>query len=132
MTGISNLLADEAAASEAAAAVETPMVRNRVKAKEPSQVYSLRVPLDRLQELRERAEQQHVAPSVLMRRWVLDRLDEEAERGSQLEERRAALQAERGEENLLVVTQAELTTLITSVLGKLVAAAQGQHAKDED
>lgn len=132
MTDISKLLADEAAASEAAATVETPMVRNRVKAKEPSQVYSLRIPLGRLQELRERAEQQHVAPTVLMRRWVLDRLDEEAERGSRLEERRAALQDERGEEDLLVLTQAELTTLVTSVLGKLVAAAQGRPVKDED
>jgi|GEM_PF-2851857 len=132
MTDISKLLADEATASEAAANVETPMVRNRVKAKEPSQVYSLRIPLDRLQELRERAERQHVAPTVLMRRWILDRLDEEAEKGSRLEERRAAIKDERGEEDLLVVTQAELATLITSVLGKFATAAQGRHAKDED
>jgi uncharacterized protein YdiU (UPF0061 family) len=127
MTDVSKLLAEEGAAAEAAANVETPMVRNRVKAKETSQVYSLRIPMDRLAELRQRAEQQHVAPTVLMRRWILDRLDEETEKGSHLEERRAALRAEYGEEALLVVTESELSSLISSVLGKLVAAAQEQH-----
>lgn len=131
MIDVSKLLAEEAAAAEAAANVETPMVRNRVKAKEPSQVYSLRIPMDRLEELRQRAEQQHVAPSVLMRRWVLDRLDEEAEKGSRLEERRAALRAEHGEEALLVVTESELLSLISSVLGKLVTSAQAQHSGGE-
>ena len=131
MTDVSKLLAEEAAASEAAANVETPMVRNRVKAKEPSQVYSLRIPMDRLQELRRRAEQQHVAPTVLMRRWILDRLEAEAEKGSRLEERRAALRDEHGEEALLVVTQSELANLISSVLGKFATAAQGQHLGDE-
>lgn len=131
MTDVSKLLAEEAAASEAAANVETPMVRNRVKAKEPSQVYSLRIPMDRLEELRQRAEQQHVAPTVLMRRWVLDRLDEEAEKGSRLEERRAALRVEHDEEGLLVVTQSELVNLISSVLGKLVTAAQERRPLDE-
>lgn len=131
MTDVSKLLAEEAAASEAAANVETPMVRNRVKAKEPSQVYSLRIPMDRLEELRQRAEQQHVAPTVLMRRWVLDRLDEEAEKGSRLEERRAALRVEHDDEGLLVVTQSELVNLISSVLGKLVTAAQEVRPLDK-
>lgn len=132
MTDISKLLADEAEASEAMANVETQMVRNRVKAKEPSQVYSLRIPVDRLEELRQRAEQQHVAPTVLMRRWILDRLDEEAERGNRLEERRAALKDEHGEEALLVVTQSELMDLISAMLTKLASSAtKGRHAKDE-
>lgn len=132
MTDISKLLADEAEASEAMANVETPMVRNRVKTKEPSQVYSLRIPVDRLEELRQRAEQQHVAPTVLMRRWILDRLDDEAEKGSQLEERRAALKDEYGEEALMVVTQSELVNLISATLSKLASsAAKGRHAKDE-
>jgi uncharacterized protein YdiU (UPF0061 family) len=122
MTDVSKLLAEEAAAAEAAAHVETPMVRNRVKAKEPSQVYSLRIPMARLEELRQRAEQQHVAPTVLMRRWILDRLDEEAEQGSRLEERRAAIKEERGEEGLVVLTQSELMAVMASVLGKLATA----------
>jgi uncharacterized protein YdiU (UPF0061 family) len=122
MTDVSKLLAEEAAAAEAAAHVETPMVRNRVKAKEPSQVYSLRIPMGRLEELRQRAEQQHVAPTVLMRRWILDRLDEEAEKGSRLEERRAAIKEERGEEGLVVLTHSELMAVMASVLGKLATA----------
>lgn len=133
MTDISKILADEAEASEAMANVETPMVRNRVKTKEPSQVYSLRIPVDRLEQLRQRAEQQHVAPTVLMRRWILDRLDDEAERGGRLEERRAALKDEYGEEALLVVTQSELVNLMSATLSKLASAVtKGRHAKDEE
>jgi aryl-alcohol dehydrogenase-like predicted oxidoreductase len=42
-----------------------------------SQVYSLRIPVDRLAELRQVAEADGVEPSALMRQWVLDRLDAE-------------------------------------------------------
>ncbi len=42
-----------------------------------SNVYTLRMPADRLAELRDLAENQHEQPSVLMRRWVLERLDSE-------------------------------------------------------
>ena len=132
MTDIRKLLAEEAEASEEMADVEAPMARNRVKAKEPSQVYSLRIPVDRLEELRQRAEQQHVAPTVLMRRWILDRLDYEAEKGSRLEERRAALKDEH-EDALMVVTESELLDVISAALSKLAtAAAKGRHAKSED
>jgi hypothetical protein len=41
----------------------------------PSQVYSIRIPVERLEQLRRIAERSGLAPSVLMRRWVIERLD---------------------------------------------------------
>jgi hypothetical protein len=46
--------------------------------KEPSQVYSVRIPVDRLEQLRRVAEQRHLPPSALLRDWVVQRLDTEA------------------------------------------------------
>ncbi len=43
--------------------------------REPAQVYSLRMPVDKLEQLRQAAEQAGVSPSSLMRTWVLERLD---------------------------------------------------------
>ncbi len=49
---------------------------HRVRApREPAQVYSLRMPVDKLEQLRQAAEQAGVSPSTLMRTWVLERLD---------------------------------------------------------
>ncbi len=45
--------------------------------KEPSQVYSVRIPVDRLEQLRRVAEQRHLPPSTLLRDWVVERLDTE-------------------------------------------------------
>lgn len=45
--------------------------------RDPAQVYSLRMPVDRLEQLRRAAEQAEVSPSTLMRTWVLERLDAE-------------------------------------------------------
>lgn len=50
--------------------------------KQPSQVYSIRVPVERLEQLRKLAEQRHVAPSALIREWVVERLDTEIGRPS--------------------------------------------------
>jgi hypothetical protein len=43
----------------------------------PSQVYSVRVPADRLEELRRVAAKRGLQPSTLLRKWVIERLDEE-------------------------------------------------------
>ena len=43
--------------------------------REPSQVYSVRIPVEKLELLRKVAAEQHKAPSVLIRTWVLERLD---------------------------------------------------------
>ncbi|MGH8902013.1 MAG: hypothetical protein ACRDYA_10095 [Egibacteraceae bacterium] len=49
---------------------------------EPAQVYSLRLPVDRLEQLRRVAARDDEAPSVMIRRWVLERLDRELERNA--------------------------------------------------
>ena len=54
--------------------------------KQPSQVYSIRVPVERLEQLRKLAEQRHVAPSALIREWVIERLDSEIGRPSTVHE----------------------------------------------
>ena len=44
-----------------------------------SQVYSIRVPVERLEQLRNLAKERSVAPTVMLREWVLTRLDSETE-----------------------------------------------------
>ena len=44
---------------------------------DPAQVYSIRIPSSRLEQLRQAAAAGGAAPSALMREWVLDRLDAE-------------------------------------------------------
>lgn len=53
------------------------MVRRR-PAKQPAQVYSLRIPTDRLDQLRRLANERGIEPSALMRQWVIAQLDAEA------------------------------------------------------
>lgn len=74
---IEKLLADVAEIEEAAADEDRQHYRSRRPAKAPSQVYSIRIPVDRLEELRQVARRHEVAPSVLMRTWVLERLKSE-------------------------------------------------------
>lgn len=56
-----------------AAGVPAP-VRARRQAKDPAQVYSIRVPVAQLEQLRRLAEARDETPSGLMRRWVVERL----------------------------------------------------------
>lgn len=44
---------------------------------EASQVYSVRIPVDRLAQLRQLADERDVAPTALLRQFVLERLDQE-------------------------------------------------------
>lgn len=77
---ISDVLGAEAEASEEHRDAPADYVRStRRPRRDPSQVYSLRIPVQRLAELREVADANGVEPSVLMRQWVLDRLDAENE-----------------------------------------------------
>ncbi len=57
-----------------------PRVRSQRPPKDPSEVYSLRIPIDRLDEVRRLAGQGHATPAALLRRWILERLDVEAGR----------------------------------------------------
>lgn len=84
---VASMLAREAEEAEARAAAEDrgdvqPMrgQRARRQATEPSQVYTVRIPVGRLEELRRVAEQRGEAPSALLRRWALERLDAEVGR----------------------------------------------------
>jgi hypothetical protein len=43
----------------------------------PSQVYSIRVPVDRLEQVRRLANERNVAPTTMLRQWVLMQLDHE-------------------------------------------------------
>lgn len=77
---ISEVLRAESEASEEHPDAPVDYVRSiRRPRRDPSQVYSLRIPVHRLAELREVADTNRVEPSVLMRQWVLDRLDAENE-----------------------------------------------------
>lgn len=128
---IKQVLAEEAVASEAGAEIDAPLVRNRTRAKEPAQVYSLRIPVDHLEDLRQLAAARNVAPTALMRRWILDRLDVELARASDLEQRRAEVFAEHSEEPIMAFTQGELVTAVTSVIKRLVEGGEptGRHAQ---
>lgn len=91
MRSIRDTLADEA--TEAEARQDEPPVRmQRARANgEASQVYTVRMPAERLAELRAVAEQSGEQPSTLMRRWVLERLDAERARQPELDDVRRAL-----------------------------------------
>jgi hypothetical protein len=81
---IRDVLAREAREAEAAAAAremdgrpEPGGQRARLQANDASQVYSVRIPVERLEQLRRLAEERGVLPTVLMRQFVLERIDRE-------------------------------------------------------
>lgn len=81
---IRDMLAREAAEAKAVADAEVrgerspaPGQRARRQPGEASQVYSVRIPVDRLAQLRQLADERGVAPTVLLRQFVLERLDQE-------------------------------------------------------
>jgi hypothetical protein len=82
---IREMLAREAADAEARAEAEergevapTHGQRGRKHAADPSQVYAVRIPVSKLDKLRELAEQLDMAPTALIRQWVIERLDKAA------------------------------------------------------
>ncbi|MDP8928576.1 MAG: hypothetical protein M3O70_08395 [Actinomycetota bacterium] len=76
---IPRLLQEEAELAEKERHVERSYVRPRAP-ESPSQVYSLRIPVERLEQLRQLAAARDEAPTTMMRRWVLERLDRELAR----------------------------------------------------
>ncbi|MBA2472720.1 MAG: hypothetical protein DLM61_17955 [Pseudonocardiales bacterium] len=67
-----------AAAVEDAAATpdeELEWTRHREPAKSPTAVYSVRIPVERIEELRQLAAERDVQPTALIRTWVLAQLD---------------------------------------------------------
>ena len=57
------------------------MFHSRRQAADPSQVYSVRMPIGKLEQLRRLAAKAEMNPSSLMRQWILERLEEEANGG---------------------------------------------------
>lgn len=82
--GIADMLAKEAEEAERHCDDEltTPGYRRAQPSRQPAQVYSLRIPVGQLEQLRRLAADRHMTPSALMRSWVLERLD--AEGGSEV------------------------------------------------
>ena len=85
MESIREILAREAAEAESIAEEEEnakrppqPGRRGRRQAADPSQVYSVRVPVERLEQLRKLAAERGVAPTALLRQFVVERLDQES------------------------------------------------------
>ncbi|WP_197043491.1 hypothetical protein [Saccharothrix sp. NRRL B-16314] len=83
---IRDMLAREAAEAEAQAEAEERGEvapprgqRGRKRAEDPSQVYAVRIPVSRLNELRELADSLGVPPTSLIREWVIGKLDEAKE-----------------------------------------------------
>src|SRR5213593_983364 len=75
---LATILAEEAALAETEVDSDDDVwVRSRRPPKAPSMVYSVRIPVDRVEELRRVAAAAGVEPSAMVRQWVLDRLDAE-------------------------------------------------------
>jgi hypothetical protein len=73
---MAELLAAEAEDAERRAENEDhgPSYRRKHPPRDPAQVYSLRIPVDQIEELRQLASDKGVTPSALMRKWVLERI----------------------------------------------------------
>lgn len=111
---INDILASEAEATERGRDVDTHYVRNTTRSKDPAQVYSVRLPMDRLEELRQLATRQHVAPSALIRRWVIERLDRELDHASRVAEARET--HGRDGDEVLMVTRDQFDSLVHDYL----------------
>ncbi len=89
MSDIKGLLAREAEDAEERRErddYDAPLHRSTRSARDPAQVYSVRMPVERLGALRRAADERSMSPSALLRQWVLQRLDQE-EQTVALEER---------------------------------------------
>lgn len=69
-------IAAEANAFDQNSEAEAHYLPHRRPAENPSMVYTVRIPADRIEQLRVVAEARGVAPTALMRGWVLAQLDE--------------------------------------------------------
>ncbi len=79
---ITDVLAREAEQAEQRRGRPAGRLHRARPPREPAQVYSVRMPVDRLEQLRSVAEHEGLSPSALMRAWVLERLDQELPSGA--------------------------------------------------
>lgn len=111
---VADILASEAEATEQGRDVDAYYVPDNRPPKDPAQVYSVRLPVDRLDELRQFATRQGVAPSALLRRWVIERLDRELDHVSRVAEVREMHGADG--DDVLIVTRAQFESLVHNYL----------------
>jgi hypothetical protein len=89
---IASILAEEAERFEREKDLppKGPLGRPRMTDVERGQVYSIRIPVGKLEELRQLASSKGEQPTALMRKWILERLDREAKKGPVTKRRRSA------------------------------------------
>lgn len=119
---VADILASEAEDTERGRDMDAAYVSNRKRSKDPSQVYSIRFPVDRLEELRQVAARHGVTPSALLRRWTIERLDQEIDHDSRVEEERERRSVDRDE--VIMLTRGQLESEIHRYLhdkGDLIA-----------
>jgi len=76
-----DLLRKEAERMETEAEVERTYVRP-APAQDPSQGYSIRIPVERIEQLRMLAAANKLPPTTMLRKWLLERLEQERPAGS--------------------------------------------------
>lgn len=112
------LLREAQAAEEAWSGLDdTALVRARAKSPDPAQVYSVRIPVERIDRLRRLADERGVKPTALMREWVLQRLAAEELTVRAPEERMVEL---LGEAQRLAAAVRRRTAVATSAEPKTV------------
>ena len=72
---VDDRLAQAARDAEAARGVDVDYVRHEVLPRNPSAVYSVRIPVDRIEQLRRVADERGMQQTALMWAWVLAQLD---------------------------------------------------------
>lgn len=76
MTEIAKKLAELAEEEEARRDEPAGRLHKSRPPREPSQVYSIRMPAHLLEQLRQAAEEVGTTPSTLMRMWIVERLEQ--------------------------------------------------------
>ncbi len=98
--------------------------------RQPSQVYSLRIPVEKLELLRRIAAENNEVPSALMRRWVVERLEAIAQDGQTqgsyhlvdrvIELEQQVAQHRKALEQQVEEHQKQLETVVNSVIDKVI------------
>lgn len=78
---VADVLAEVAEQAEQTRDVFTKMYRSERLPSDPSQVYSIRIPVSRLDKIRRLATRYRMPPTSMLRQWILERLDFEEQSG---------------------------------------------------
>jgi hypothetical protein len=78
---VADVLAEVAEQAEQTRDVFTKMYRSERLPSDPSQVYSIRIPVSRLDKIRHLAARYRMPPTSMLRQWILERLDFEEQSG---------------------------------------------------